>query len=105
VSHEESESYHAIRPRSAQIGAWSSQQSKPIPDRATLEKQEAESIARFDSVEDISRPPHWGGWRLKPSRIEFWKGREARLHDRIVYTSSVDAQTGRVTWIKQRVQP
>lgn len=100
VSDQESEEYHAIRPRSAQIGAWSSQQSKPIKDRAALEEQEAASIARFDGVEQIERPKHWGGWRLRPSRIEFWKGREARLHDRIVYTRMEDNK-----WSLQRIQP
>jgi pyridoxamine 5'-phosphate oxidase len=100
VSDEESEAYYGIRPRSAQIGAWSSQQSRPISDRDTLEKQEAASISRFDNVEKIDRPKHWGGWRIKANRIEFWKGREARLHDRIVYTRN---EVG--DWDLQRVQP
>lgn len=101
VSDEESEEYHAVRPRSSQIGAWSSQQSKPIPDRATLEQQEAASIARFDGVEKIMRPPHWGGWRLRPNRIEFWKGREARLHDRLVFARPDDT----TAWALERLQP
>lgn len=99
VSDQESEDYHAIRPRSAQIGAWSSQQSKPIKSRSELEEQEAASIARFDGVDKIDRPKHWGGWRLKPSKVEFWKGREARLHDRIVYTKEAAG------WTMQRIQP
>lgn len=89
------------RPRASQIGAWTSQQSKFIEDRAALEKQELEIKTKFDGLETIPRPPHWGGYRLIPSRIEFWKGRESRLHDRIVFLKEEGSQV----WTRQRLQP
>lgn len=99
LSDAESDAYHQIRPRSAQIGAWSSQQSRPIASRDALEAQEAASIARFAQTTDIARPPHWGGWRMRPSRVEFWKGREHRLHDRVVYSAAAGG------WTRERLQP
>jgi pyridoxamine-phosphate oxidase len=101
LSDEESDEYHKVRPRSAQIGAWSSQQSRPISGPSELEQQETASIARFEDSAVINRPPHWGGWRLRPSTIEFWKGREARLHDRIQFTKTDD----KAEWSVQRLQP
>lgn len=85
VSDAESEAYFTSRPRGSQIGAWSSNQSQPVLTRSQLQDQEQEALKQFGETGLVPRPAHWGGYRLNPTRIEFWKGRESRLHDRIVF--------------------
>ena len=84
VSKEESRAYFKTRPRESQIGAWASPQSNVIENREVLEARVAELEQLYGDGE-IECPEHWGGYRVKPTRIEFWKGRLGRLHDRIVY--------------------
>lgn len=95
----ESREYFATRPRGSQIGAWASPQSEIIPAREQLEQRRAELEETYQDRE-IPWPEHWGGYCLKPERIEFWKGRSDRLHDRIVYTRQSDG-----SWFIQRLAP
>jgi pyridoxamine 5'-phosphate oxidase len=84
TSPQESEAYFRTRPRGSRLGAWVSHQSRVIPSRAQLESGLREVKERFPS-DDVPLPPYWGGYRLRPEEIEFWQGREDRLHDRIRY--------------------
>lgn len=94
----ESEAYFKSRPRGSQIGAWSSNQSEAIPDRAVLETKWRELEKKYPH--DVPLPPNWGGFILKPERIEFWQGRPSRLHDRFSYTRQADG-----TWKIERLAP
>jgi pyridoxamine 5'-phosphate oxidase len=93
-----SDAYFATRPRDAQLGAWASDQSRPLEDRATLERGVEEARSRFAGG-DVPRPPHWGGFLLVPDEVECWQGRPFRLHDRFRYTR---AGTG---WRIDRLYP
>ena len=92
TSAEESRAYFSTRPRESQIGAWASEQSEEIASRAALEERAVELEKQYGG-RDIDCPEHWGGYRLKPKRIEFWKSRIGRLHDRILYQREGDSWT------------
>jgi pyridoxamine 5'-phosphate oxidase len=92
VTDAESDAYFASRSRDSQLGAWASEQSRPLADRATFEARFEEMRARFEGG-NVPRPPHWGGYRVTPQRIEFWLDREHRLHERRVF-----ARTGEDGW-------
>jgi pyridoxamine 5'-phosphate oxidase len=96
---EESERYFRSRPLGSRIAAWASNQSAPVPDRATLEERWRETAARFPG-DDVPLPPNWGGFLLAPSRIEFWQGRANRLHDRFSYTREAGGE-----WRIERLAP
>ncbi|KAL9935862.1 hypothetical protein V8E36_005439 [Tilletia maclaganii] len=99
---ERSDAYYASRPRGSQLGAWASPQSQPIESREELEARVKDVEAEWEGKETVSRPPHWGGWRIVPEEIEFWMGRESRLHDRFRYTRTSPEAT---TWDVQRLGP
>ncbi len=99
VADTEADSYFASRPRGAQIGAWASNQSEPITDRAMLQGRVVQVSEKYDGRE-VPRPPHWVGYRVSLERIEFWQGQPDRLHDRVLYARGPDGG-----WTTQRLSP
>jgi pyridoxamine 5'-phosphate oxidase len=98
VSATESDKYFAIRPRGSQIGAWVSNQSENIPSRETL-THEKDRLEELYLDREIPRPPHWGGFRIHPQRLEFWQGQPDRLHDRLEYALN------NAKWALKRLAP
>jgi pyridoxamine 5'-phosphate oxidase len=94
VTPEEADAYFATRARPAQLGAWASDQSRPLTDRMALEKKIAEVGLRF-GLGKVPRPPHWSGFRVAPVAIEFWRNRPFRLHERLVFDRAGDGWTTR----------
>jgi pyridoxamine 5'-phosphate oxidase len=104
VAPSESDEYHASRPHDSQVAAWSSRQSSPIESRKALDAQFDQALARFKGQE-VPRPNFWGGYRIVPSRIEFWKGRSNRMHDRIEFFRDLGPDGPQGGWMCQRLQP
>jgi pyridoxamine 5'-phosphate oxidase len=92
VSDAEANTYFATRSRDSQLGAWASDQSRPLDRRATFEQRFDEMRQRYEGA-DVPRPPHWGGYRVIPERIEFWTDRPYRLHERRLFARSADRWT------------
>lgn len=100
VTAEEADAYFATRPRLSRIGAWASDQSRPLESRFALEKRVAAFTAKF-AIGEVPRPPHWSGFRLLPLGIEFWASRPFRLHDRLVFRRATTSEQ----WQKVRLYP
>ena len=100
VSDEEADAYFRSRPRDSRIGAWASQQSRPLESRFALEKAVARYAAKY-AIGEIPRPPYWSGFRVKPVYVEFWKDGAFRLHDRVVFRRDSEADA----WSKTRLYP
>jgi pyridoxamine 5'-phosphate oxidase len=98
ISEEQSDGYYYSRPPGSRLGAWASNQSQVVTDREVLESRLAELKEQYPDG-DITRPPHWGGYRVKPTMIEFWQGRSSRLHDRLRY------RKGETGWTIDRLSP
>jgi len=98
VSREETEAYFRTRPRESRLGAWTSHQSKVLEGRETLEARLREMAARHPG-DEVPTPPYWGGYLLKPDALEFWQGRESRLHDRVRYQHEAGS------WRIERLSP
>jgi pyridoxamine 5'-phosphate oxidase len=97
---DETAAYFRTRPHGSQLGAWASGQSSVIADRAALDATYAELATRYPEGEQVPVPPHWGGFRVAPQTVEFWQGRENRLHDRLRYVAQPDG-----SWRVERLSP
>jgi pyridoxamine 5'-phosphate oxidase len=99
VTGAEADAYFASRSHGSKVGAWASQQSRPLDSRATLEKRAADFAAKYP--QEVPRPPYWSGWRITPVEIEFWQDGASRLHDRIVFRRAGPG----AAWTKTRLNP
>lgn len=99
VSAEEADAYFESRPKGSQLGAWASNQSQVIASREVLEQSLQQLQEKYEN-QQVPRPPHWGGFRVIPTEIEFWQGRPSRLHDRLIYHRGDDG-----SWTMQRLSP
>ena len=98
VAEEQSDAYFASRPRDSRIGAWASQQSRPLESRFALETAVAVNTAKY-AIGEVPRPPHWSGFRIKPLSIEFWHDRPFRLHDRVVFRRPDATEAWKRDWL------
>jgi pyridoxamine 5'-phosphate oxidase len=98
LSEQDSDTYFSTRPRGSQLGAWASDQSRVVRDRASLDRRMEELEKKYGSGA-VQRPPHWGGYRLRPQLFEFWQGQPNRLHDRLQYRRSAEG------WLIERLAP
>jgi pyridoxamine 5'-phosphate oxidase len=98
VTDAEADAYFQSRPRDSRIGAWASQQSRPLESRFALEKAVAANTAKF-AIGEVPRPPYWTGFRIAPVSMEFWQDRPFRLHDRVLFNRMADG------WRKERLYP
>jgi len=99
VSDAEADAYFASRPRDSQIGAWTSDQSRPLADRGELETRFANATRQYAEATAVPRPTNWSGFRVRADRVEFWQERPFRLHDRVLFARDGEA------WRKQRLYP
>ena len=99
ISREESAAYFHSRPQASQLGAWASQQSTIIANRAMLEAS-MKAVEKKYAGTEVPLPPTWGGWRLAPEAVEFWQGRRSRLHDRLRYRREASGD-----WVVERLSP
>lgn len=99
LSENEARLYFQSRPKESQIGAWVSRQSEPIPSRVILEKRYREIEEKYAGETCLPLPPYWGGYLVLPETMEFWQGRESRLHDRVLY------ETRDGSWVRSRLSP